>query len=225
VTAPTTAGLAGEFRASTQGLSVPMLHKATATFWRAHQDRPDRVFAAMLELWPRTAGETDRPVRLGAVMTSGPAAAAGVSGAAEFLTGEVAGEADWRVQEALAKAFDWMCDEIGWPAALPVIDDWIGHAHPNVRRAASEGPRVWTRRPYFDQHPAKALEILGRLRSDPSEYVRKSVANAVSDLSKSEPELVLAALHRWAAEGPACAYVVRHAARHLRKTHPDRLPS
>jgi hypothetical protein len=209
--------LAEQFRAATANGSVPQVRKATATFWRDNRGAADDVFAALRELWDATAGSraADRPVRLGVVMTGGPVAAAGVAGAEEFLTGTVAADDDWRVQEALAKGFDWMCAERGFPASLPLIEAWLGHRTANVRRAAAEGPRVWTRRPYFDSNPEHAVRLLGGLRADPSDYVRRSVANAISDIGKTHPGAVRAALARWAGE-PDAAWVVKHAGRHLR---------
>lgn len=216
--------LAEDFRARTQGLSVPDLRRATQKFWREHQKDPQPMFSALSGLWAGPDPVEEPASRLGIVILAGPAAAAGVPQAQDFLLKEVPADPDWRIQEGLAKAFDWMCDLQGWEASLPTIDVWVAHSEPNVRRAASEGPRVWTKRAYFDHHPEQAVEILGRLRADESLYVRKSVANALSDISKPYPELVLKALEAWADEGASTAFVVRNAARHLRKTHPEQLP-
>jgi len=42
----------------------------------------------------------------------------------------------WRVQEALAQAFDAFCAATGYENSLPTIDSWLADAHPNARRAA-----------------------------------------------------------------------------------------
>ncbi|GAB3689106.1 DNA alkylation repair protein [Nocardiopsis oceani] len=94
---------------------------------------------------------------------------------------------------------------------------------PNVRRFASEGirPRLpWAARlPGFVTDPAPVLEVLELLRSDPSKYVRTSVANNLNDISREHPGLVLDLVERWTRESPTpeTAWTVRHALRTLVK--------
>ena len=126
-----------------------------------------------------------------------------------FLRDDVSADSNWRVQEVLAKAFDDFCAVRGYEAALPVIDEWLSDPRPNVRRAVTEGLRIWTSRPYFRDHPGDAVSRLSRLRSDSSEYVRKSVGNALRDISKKHPELVAAELRTWSLETTEVAQVYR----------------
>ena len=126
-----------------------------------------------------------------------------------FLRDDVSADSNWRVQEVLAKAFDDFCAVRGYEAALPVIDEWLSDSRPNVRRAVTEGLRIWTSRPYFRDHPGDAVSRLSRLRSDSSEYVRKSVGNALRDISKKHPELVAAELRTWSLETTEVAQVYR----------------
>ncbi len=126
-----------------------------------------------------------------------------------FLRDDVSADSNWRVQEALAKAFDYFCAVRGYEAALPVIDEWLSDPRPNVRRAVTEGLRIWTSRPYFRDHPGDAVSRLSRLRGDSSEYVRKSVGNALRDISKKHPELVAAELRTWSLETKEVAQVYR----------------
>ena len=126
-----------------------------------------------------------------------------------FLRDDVSADSNWRVQEVLAKAFDDFCAVRGYEAALPVIDEWLSDPRPNVRRAVTEGLRIWTRRPYFRDHPGDAIARLSKLRSDASEYVRKSVGNALRDISKKHPELVAAELRTWSLETKEVAQVYR----------------
>lgn len=114
-----------------------------------------------------------------------------------FLRDDVSADSNWRVQEVLAKAFDDFCAARGYEEALPVIDEWLSDPRPGVRRAVTEGLRIWTSRPYFRDHPGNAIARLSKLRSDASEYVRKSVGNALRDISKKNPELVAAELETW----------------------------
>ena len=126
-----------------------------------------------------------------------------------FLRDDVSADSNWRVQEVLAKAFDDFCAVRSYEAALPVIDEWLSDPRPNVRRAVTEGLRIWTSRPYFRDHPGDAVSRLSRLRSDSSEYVRKSVGNALRDISKKHPELVAAELRTWSLETTEVAQVYR----------------
>ena len=126
-----------------------------------------------------------------------------------FLRDDVSADSNWRVQEVLAKAFDDFCAVRGYEAALPVIDEWLSDPRPNVRRAVTEGLRIWTSRPYFRGHPGDAIARLSKLRSDASEYVRKSVGNALRDISKKHPELVAAELRTWSLETTEVAQVYR----------------
>ncbi|OBW96308.1 DNA alkylation repair protein [Gallibacterium salpingitidis] len=114
-----------------------------------------------------------------------------------FMRDEISKDDNWRVQEVLAKAFDQFCHKIGYDNALPVIDDWLKSINPNTRRAVIEGLRIWTNRPYFKENPNEAIERIAGLKRDTSEYVRKSVGNALRDISKKFPELVKVELDNW----------------------------
>lgn len=114
-----------------------------------------------------------------------------------FLHLRVSQDDNWRVQEILAKAFDQFCSDIGYDRALPIIRDWLADTNPNTRRAVTEGLRIWTARPYFDEHPQVAIQLLSPMRSDTSEYVRKSVGNALRDISRKHKDLVRAELKTW----------------------------
>ena len=117
-----------------------------------------------------------------------------------FLRDEVSKDSNWRVQEVLAKSFDEFCKIIGYEKALPVIDDWLKNSNHNTRRAVTEGLRIWTGRPYFKANPNEAIRRLAALKDDPSEYVRKSVGNALRDISKKYPELIRVELSTWSLE-------------------------
>jgi len=117
-----------------------------------------------------------------------------------FMRDEVSKDCNWRVQEVLAKSFDEFCKIIGYEKALPVIDDWLKNSNHNTRRAVTEGLRIWTGRPYFKANPNEAIRRLAALRDDPSEYVRKSVGNALRDISKKYPELIRVELSTWSLE-------------------------
>ena len=117
--------------------------------------------------------------------------------ALRFMRARISRDPDWRVQEILAQAFDRYCKDIGYETALPVTRDWLRDEHPNVRRAVTEGLRIWTARPYFREQPEVAIELLAALRADESEYVRKSVGNALRDISRKHAALIRAELKSW----------------------------
>ena len=114
-----------------------------------------------------------------------------------FMRDEVSKDANWRVQEVLAKAFDEFCKNTGYEKALPTIDEWLQAANPNTRRAVTEGLRIWTSKPYFKENPNEAIKRIANLKEDSSEYVRKSVGNALRDISKKFPELIKNELDNW----------------------------
>ena len=114
-----------------------------------------------------------------------------------FMRDEVSKDDNWRVQEVLAKAFDEFCKQTGYEKSLPVIDEWLQNTNPNVRRAVTEGLRIWTSRPYFNDNPDEAIKRIATLKEDSSEYVRKSVGNALRDISKKFPELIKEELGSW----------------------------
>ncbi|MDP4506135.1 hypothetical protein [Nonomuraea turcica] len=112
--------------------------------------------------------------------------------------------------------------------ALKIMHAWAESPDEHLRRLASEGsrPRLpWATRVGWLMAPGPTLPLLDRLRDDPSEYVRRSVANHVNDLAKDHPEEALALLARWRADGGShVEKVLRHAVRGLlRAGHPEAL--
>ena len=114
---------------------------------------------------------------------------------------------------------------------LAHVHRWVKDPDPRVRRFASEGtrPRLpWgIRLKSLVTDPAPILPVLEALRDDPSDYVRRSVANSLNDISKDHPDLVAGLLADWLdGASPDRAALVRHAARSLVKAgHPRMLAS
>ena len=130
-----------------------------------------------------------------------------------FMRDEVSKDDNWRVQEVLAKAFDEFCKKIGYEKALPVIDEWLKNNNPNVRRAVTEGLRIWTIRPYFKENPSEAIRRIAALKDDYSEYVRKSVGNSLRDISKKFPEFIKIELDSWKLESKEIKQVYKLASK------------
>ena len=143
-----------------------------------------------------------------------------------FLFEQCGQDPAWQVHEALAMAIDDYCAVVGYQEALPVLDRWLTSPHPSVRRAVSEGLRPWTasKRGWFAAHPERVIELLGRLRDDASRSVQESVGNALRDIARKHPELVLDAIRTWLAERPdstARRTIARHALKHAVKVDPS----
>ena len=132
-----------------------------------------------------------------------------------YMKDEVSKDSNWRVQEVLAKAFDEFCKKIEYEKALPVIDEWLGSNNPNTRRAVVEGLRTWTSRPYFKENPNEAIRRIANLKDDSSEYVRKSVGNALRDISKKFPDLIKIELENWKLESKEINQVYKLASKFI----------
>ncbi len=103
---------------------------------------------------------------------------------------------------------------------------WAGDDNEHVRRLASEGcrPRLpWAMAlPAFKKDPGLILPVLEKLKADKSEYVRRSVANNLNDISKDHPELVLDICERWYGRSPETDGIVKHACRGMLKAGNER---
>ena len=138
-------------------------------------------------------------------------------GILKFMCDEVSEDNNWRVQEVLAKAFDEYCKNKGYENAIPVIDEWLSSDNSNTKRAVTEGLRIWTSRPYFKENPQEAIKRLVALKEDASEYVRKSVGNALRDISRKFPELIKEELKTWNLENNEIKQVYKLTSRFVEK--------
>ncbi|MER2490951.1 DNA alkylation repair protein [Catenovulum sediminis] len=109
---------------------------------------------------------------------------------------------------------------------LDVLDVWLqndtSQINTHVRRLISEGtrPRLpWgIRLSCFITQPELTLTLLEKLKDDPSEYVRRSVANHLNDISKDHPDLVIKVMQSWMKDANADRQkLIKHAARSLIK--------
>ena len=99
---------------------------------------------------------------------------------------------------------------------------WTRDPSEHVRRLVSEGSRP--RLPWGSQlkgliaDPSPTLPLLEALQDDPSEYVRRSVANHLNDIAKDHPGIVADWLERHLPGAPAPRRaLLRHASRTLVK--------
>ena len=134
-----------------------------------------------------------------------------------FLRDQVSKDENWRVQEVLAKAFDEFCKKVGYEQALLTIDEWLKNGNANAKRAVTEGLRIWTNRPYFKDNPNEAIRRLASLKEDESEYLRKSVGNAIKDISKKFPNLVKSELDSWDLDSKEAMQTYKFASKFIKK--------
>ena len=98
---------------------------------------------------------------------------------------------------------------------------WSKHEHELVRRLACEGCRPalpWAPAiNSFKKDPAPILPVLEQLKTDPSPWVRKSVANNLNDISKTHPDLVVKIAKDWYGKNEHTDWIVKHGCRTLLK--------
>ncbi len=105
---------------------------------------------------------------------------------------------------------------------LDRLREWTHDPSVHVRRLVSEGtrPRLpWAPRlRRFQEDPTPVLELLELLKDNSEEYVRRSVANNLNDISKDHPERVVEVAERWwSRASDDRKRLVRHALRSLVK--------
>lgn len=98
---------------------------------------------------------------------------------------------------------------------------WSRHKNERVRRLASEGsrPRLpWAMGvPFLKKNPSTILPILENLKNDPSEIVRRSVANSLNDISRDHPAITLSIVKKWKGRSAETDQLIKHASRTLLK--------
>ena len=124
-------------------------------------------------------------------------------------------DSNWRVQEMLAKAFDEVCKRRGYEKSVPLIEEWINDNNPNVTRAVTEGLRIWTNRPFFKEHPTMAITLISKHKENESEYLRKSVGNALKDISKKHTNWVQQEVLKWDLSNPRILFTYKLASKLL----------
>ena len=98
---------------------------------------------------------------------------------------------------------------------------WSTHDSEHVRRLSSEGsrPRLpWAMAlPLFKKDPSPLFSILENLKNDSSEYVRRSVANNLNDISKDHPDVLISFVEKWKGISNETDWLLKHASRTLLK--------
>jgi len=101
------------------------------------------------------------------------------------------------------------------------MNKWAKSKNEHHRRLASEGcrPRLpWAiGLPKYKDDPSAILPILEMLKEDVSEYVRRSVANNLNDISKDNPDVVIKLAKKWKDLSPEIDKLLKHGCRTLLK--------
>lgn len=183
---------------------VPGDYATLANVIRSAAER-DAAFRGWL-IWPVTAAVAARAVEEGTDASFDDAMA---------LLAELTGRltAEFAIRTVLRHDLD---------RALGIVQGWTMSPDEHVRRLASEGTRAYlpwaVRVPALISRPGATIGILDALYRDDSEYVRRSVANHLNDLSRDSPDLVVETARRWLdAPAPMTQALVRHALRTLIK--------
>ncbi|MCH9024646.1 MAG: DNA alkylation repair protein [candidate division Zixibacteria bacterium] len=110
---------------------------------------------------------------------------------------------------------------------LPILMKWTESPNEHIRRLAAEGSRprgVWVAHiEAFKKDARPVIEILAKLKSDESLYVRKAVANNLNDISKEHPDLVAKTCQKWQEDNHTHTdWIIKHGCRTLVKNgHPE----
>ncbi|MBB2151205.1 DNA alkylation repair protein [Pedobacter gandavensis] len=104
---------------------------------------------------------------------------------------------------------------------LSQMTAWSLHENHKVRRLATEGtrPRLpWAMAlPELKRDPRPVLPLLENLKNDPSEWVRRSVANHLNDIAKDHPALVIEIAKQWKGKHKETDAIIKHGCRTLLK--------
>jgi 3-methyladenine DNA glycosylase AlkC len=122
------------------------------------------------------------------------------------------GSSEFAIREFLKHDFD---------KTLEVMKRWAKSSNHHHRRLASEGcrPRLpWAMAiPELKKNPDPILSLLTTLKSDSSEYVRRSVANNLNDIAKDNPHIVIEIADKWKGHSKETDAIIKHACRTLLK--------
>ncbi len=105
---------------------------------------------------------------------------------------------------------------------LKLFAQWAKNKNVHVRRLVSEGtrPRLPLCKPLrkYKKDPKPILHLLDMLKDDKELYVRRSVANNLNDISKDNPDIVVALLQKWQKGASTNRnWLIKHALRTLLK--------
>ena len=109
-----------------------------------------------------------------------------------------------------------------WITTLQRLAEWAEDKNCHVRRLVSEGTRprlpLAPRLTQFIKDPRPVLRLLDKLKADPEQMMRRSVANNLNDIAKDNPDLVVKTFKGWQrTQNKGTQWIVSHASRTLVK--------
>ncbi len=118
-------------------------------------------------------------------------------------------EALYKITRCFTSEFDIRPFILEYPTeSLSLLKKWEKDPNPHVRRLVSEGSRPnlpWGKKLHFvaEDPENTTLPLLTILQDDPSEYVRRSVANHLNDFAKTKADIVVKHLKKWQKRKPS----------------------
>jgi len=106
--------------------------------------------------------------------------------------------------------------------AIQYFTAWAEDDNCHVRRLVSEGTRprlpMGTQLKKYIKDPDAVLELLEKLKNEPTRLVQRSIANSLNDISKDHPKRVTDFLQRWKEQNVLDVdWIISHACRTLIK--------
>lgn len=104
-----------------------------------------------------------------------------------------------------------------------ILHKWTKDPNKHIRRLCSEGTRPnlpWGMRvPVLRENLERNISLLEGLKDDPEDYVQRSVANHLNDISRLDEKLMIKIAKNWTKGDPnqTRQWIVRHASRTLLK--------
>lgn len=101
------------------------------------------------------------------------------------------------------------------------LEEWTQDESEHIRRLCSEGTRPflpWGQKvSHLEEKLNRSLKLIEKLRNDPSNYVRRSVANHLNDISRIDEKKLIKTCQSWLKSSPQTKDIIRHATRTLLK--------
>jgi 3-methyladenine DNA glycosylase AlkC len=103
-----------------------------------------------------------------------------------------------------------------------ILSKWSKDPSKHVRRLVSEGTRPnlpWGMKvPVILEDIERNIKLIEKLKDDPQDYVRRSVANHLNDISRINKKIMLETCKKWHRPGHSeTDWIIRHATRSLLK--------
>lgn len=114
----------------------------------------------------------------------------------------------YKITKCFTSEFDIRLFILKYPEeSLSLLKKWAKDSNPHVRRLVSEGSRPnlpWGKKLHFvvEDPENTTIPLLALLQDDPSEYVRRSVANHLNDFAKTHADTVVKHLNIWQKKKP-----------------------